>query len=511
MPLLRKGVLLPVEGVDYSIPATFVNDRTGFVQNMSYYKGEMRKRVGKTRLGGQVADASRIMGLGKLELSTSKHLVRASKTKFERFNTSISAWVSIASTDFSGGDDDFFHFTTVTESGLLIITNYIDSIRKWTGSGNNAILGGSPPKAKFCTYLSPYLVLGYINSGATVNPWKIQWCDTDAPEVWSGGTSGSALASNDTSVIQNIVKLNEFIAVYKKESLWLARKVETSDIFLLDPIKTGIGLGAQRAVADAEGRHYFMGQNDFYVWNGIREESIGRAVRDNVFERINRGKIDRCFAVHVQHENEIWFFIIISGYDYPNEVWKYNYRLNFWYFDTCDSLTAGITWERVNSESWDDDPGPWDSAPDVWDSGTSVANWEDIVFGKSDGYTENVDYSTTNDNSVAVSSHIISKDFTGDQLEFLKRWLQLDVWGHGPGKMYVDYSTDEGSTWTNIPYTSSQAYIEFGSITTKVEMYFDIIADKIRFRFRNAESGENMYIRQFYPYYLSNEQIMVKR
>lgn len=512
MPLLRKGVLIPVEGVDFSKPSAFISDRGGFPQNMRFYRNEMRKRPGKTLLGGVVADSTQIMGYGRLELpSGSKYLVRASKAKLERYNTSTSAWVSIANTAFTGGNEDFFSFDTVTEDGLLIVTNGVDSIRKWTGSGNNAALGGSPPKAKFCAYLSPYLLLAHLTDGGDILPWAIDWCDTDAPEVWSGGNSGRNLRSSDSSPIQQIMKLNEFVAVYKKDSLHLGYKVDTSDIFQFNPIKTGIGLASSRAIAEAEGYHYFMGATDFYRWNGIREESIGAALRDEVFSRVDRNKISRCFAVHVQELTEVWFFIIISGDSWPKEVWKYNYRNGFWYYDTCDSLTAAIKWERVNTVSWDDQTGSWDSQQAVWDAGTSIALWEDIVFGNSAGYSLSLDYTTTNDNGSVVTGWFITKDYTGDILEFNKRWLQLDVWSKGPGKLYIDYSTDEGSTWVNIPYTSSQTYIDLDSTMTKYEVYFDVIADKIRFRFRNAEAGETFYLRNFYPYYLAREQIMTRR
>ncbi len=237
----------------------------------------------------------------------------------------------------------------------------------------------------------------------------------------------------------------------------------------------------------------------------------GAPLRDEVFSRIDRQKTGRCFALHIQELTEIWFFVVVLGYSWPTEIWKYNYRTGFWYYDTCDQLTSAIKWEKVNTQSWDDSVGSWDSQQTIWDSGSSVAKWEDIVFGLSTGYTHNLDYTTTDDNGAAVAAWFISKDYIGDQLEFNKRWLQLDVWAKGPGKLYVDYSTDEGSNWTNIPFTSSQVYIDLTGTTTKYEMYFDVIAEKIRFRFRNAESGETFYLRNFYPYYLSREQIMTKR
>lgn len=507
MPLLRKGSLLPVLGADFSKPATFLDDRNGFPTNMRYYRSELRKRPGKSVLYGIINDSTQIMGLGKLELSSGiKKLVRNSKAAMEVLNTTTQTWDPIAHAVYTGGDDDFFSYANVTESGLLLATNGVDAIRKYSGSGADAVLGGNPPLAKYIAYCSPYVLVAYTDDGVNVKPWGISWCDTDSPEVWTGGNSGSALLSKEPSAIQNIIKLNEFVIGYKKESLYLGRPVDTSEIFSFDLIKTGLGLDAPRAVAEADGLHYFQAANDFYSFNGIREQSIGGPVRDEVFSRINREKIGRCHAVHIQELNEIWFFVVIAGYDWPTEVWKYNYRFGFWYMDTCDNVTAALKWQRTSGQSWDDDPGTWDSDQGPWDAGVAVQNWEDIVFGLSTGYVHTLDYTTTNDNGVAVSAFFIGKDFIGDALEFTKRWLKLDVWARGPGKLYVDYSIDEGSNWINIPYTSSTAYLQLDGTNRQYSFWFDVWGDKIRFRFRNAESGETFFLRNYYPYYLVREE-----
>lgn len=514
MPLLRKGVLMPIKGIDLSQPATFIDDRAGFPQNMRFSRSELRKRSGKIAYG-DVMMSGQIMGLGLLELPTLNFLVRVSKTKIEQYNTATNLWGSISVTPFTGGDEDFFSFANVTESGLLIITNLLDLVRKWPGSGNTQVLGGNPPKARYACYLSPYLLLGYTNDGVDLKPWGISWCDTDNPEEWSTGNSGEALLSSEPSPLMNLVKLNEFVSAYKEKSLWLGRKVETSDIFQFDCMRTGIGLGAPRAVVDAEGKHYFMGLNDFYSWNGVREESIGGRIREEVFGKLDRDKIRRCFAMHVQDQTEVWFFIVVSGHNWPSEIWKYNYRTGFWYFDTCSELTSAIAWKRINTQTWDQDtPGSWNDALDVWDAADVVANWEEVLFGDSLGNTMKMDANAADDLGVVVDARFSTKDFVGDQMEFEKRWLRLDVWARSGGitaKLFIDYSTDSGFSWTNIPYSSTSAYVPLTNSTKKYEMYFDIWSPQIRFRFRNSESGEIFYITNFYPYYLSRDEIQKLR
>lgn len=512
MPLLRKGILLPVKGVDFSVPSTFIEDRNGFPTNMRYQQGLLRKRPGKTQRGGQTPDSDQIMGYGILEHSSgSKYLVRASKRKIQRLNTGTNVWETISIISYNSGDEDFFSFADATESNLLISTNYKDAMYKWNGSGNQALLGGSPPKAKYLSYLSPYVLAAYTDDGVTVEPWRVAWSGTGAPEVWSGGNTGEAILGDEPSVIQNIAKLNEFAAVYKKNSLWLGRKVDPPDVFRFENIKTGIGLASPRAFAEANGQHYFMGLDDFYFWNGFRVESIGLPVREHVFPQLDRSKISRCFAVHVQELGEIWFFTVPSGGTWPTDVWKFSYKFGFWYYDTTDNLTAAVKWESTTVIDWDSSTGAWDQQQISWDDAVSATQWEQIMFGNSSGLSLYLDYTIVNDNGTAVSAFFDSKDFIADTLEKSERWLQLDVWAKGPGKLYVDYSDDFGDTWTNIPYQSSQSYVNLDGVMTKYELYFDIWAEHIRFRFRNAVSSETFILQAFYPYYVNREEVMTYR
>jgi hypothetical protein len=243
-----------------------------------------------------------------------------------------------------------------------------------------------------------------------------------------------------------------------------------------------------------------MSHNDFLVWNGVRPTSIGDPVREEVFSKINRQRLDRCFALHVQELTEIWFYIVVVGQDWPTEIWKYNYKTGFWYMDTCNSLTCALKWAKVSTESWDDDTGTWDSDLTTWDEGSTAQDWEEVIQGRNDGYTLKLDYSSVDDDGTAISGEWQSKDFTADYLEFHKRWLQLDIWVRGYGSLKTYYSTDDGSSWTYITTLTLSAECQ------KFETYFDVVSDKIRFKLVSDALGETFYLRNLYPYYLQREE-----
>jgi len=477
MALLRIPVLLPSMGMDYSKPATLIDNAACFPQNMTFSKGDIRKRDG-TSLHGTVATAGApIMGYGAFNLASgTKHLLRTSTTNLEKYNESTGVWDDISVTPFSGDADDYFAFATVAESDLIAITNGVNNMRKWTGSGNQQLLGGTPPICKTMCYLSPYLIIGNLVESGTPNPWKVAWCDTANPEIWTGGNSGSELLSDESSEVIRLKKLNEYAAVYKKDSLWLGR-LDVSDVISFDCVKTGIGVVSKNAVAEAEATHYFMGYNDFYSWDSSGITPIGKAVRDEVFSTIDKTQYHKFWAIHSKETTEIWFAVVTQGQTYPTQIWKYNYRYGIWYFDTVTNITAGIEFE-----------------------GNSFA--EKVFLGDSSGYSYKVDATTSNDNDVAVSCLVVTKDFVADKFEYEKRWLQLDLWARGSGTLYVDYSIDRGTTWTNL----SSAALDLAMPTTPITMWFDVVSSHIRFRFRNAGSNEYFYLRKFYPYCLSREE-----
>jgi len=502
MPFLKKAVLIPIQGLDYSAPPTLIEDRNAFAKNMRIKQGELTKRAGHSKLGSVPTD-SQIMGLGAMELpSGEKIILRASKKKMAKFNGTTEEWDDITgfASDFTGGDDDFFSFTNPSENSIILMTNYKDAIRKYSSTGSTALLGGNPPLAKFCAYISPYVLLGYTDDGTGVKPWGVSWCDTGEPEIWSTGNAGSLLLANDSSAIKNLVNLDRYMCVYKEKSIWLLRKVETSDIFMKDCVAADVGLLSSRGVVAVGGIHYFIGEYDIYQFNGAHIESIGASVKEHLFGMLDRHYKDRCFASHMDQYNEVWFFIVRSGNTWPKDVFKYNYGNGYWYHDTCDEFTASIAHKTSSSITWDEMTGTWKQQTLSWDETLFSSDAKIYLMGKSDGYVVKVDETNLNDCDTAIDSWFVSKDFVSSTLHENKRWLQLDIWASG-GSVNIEYSIDSGSVWKSVKT------VQLTTVIAKYQIYFDVVSDKIRFRFRNNVKNQTFTLQNFYAYYLNREEI----
>jgi len=246
-----------------------------------------------------------------------------------------------------------------------------------------------------------------------------------------------------------------------------------------------------------------MGTDDFYIYQGVRPESIGAdTVKREVFSRIDGTKSNRSFALHVPEMDEVWFFVVTAGNEWATEIWKFNYRTKFWYYDTCLPMSAAGSYTTATSIKWNDLIGTWAAQTIQWDDGFTTTDAPIYILGDVGGNTYKVDPGVSDDYGTAVDGDWQSMDFTADKFEYYKRWLQLDFEAKG-NSIDISYSTDYGNTWKTIK-TNYQLDLDWPEKMYRV--YFDVVARNIRFRFRNNRSGETFYLRQFYPYYLDREE-----
>ena len=506
MPLLRKPILKPIVGLNYMDPSTMLNDRGGFPKNIRLSRNDLRKREGKSLFQtSPIIPGTAINHICQYPLaSQSIRLIRFSRTTAEKYNNTLGIWTDITGADFGGADTDFY--STVTAENKLLIANYVNNTRQYNDAGVTTDIvasSGTVPKAKFLEYNKGYLLAAYVDILGASYPTRVSWSDTGDITDWGSGNAGSTYLYHDPLPIRGMKNLNEFTVVYKKNSIYNGRTVDTSDIFIFDQAYSGIGLSAGRALVDYQGTHYFMGTDDFYLYRGVRPESIASdTVKREVFGRLDGTQTNKSFALLVQDLDEVWFFVVISGNTWPTEIWKFNYRTGFWYFDTCSETSAAGLYTTASSIIWNDLIGTWNDQTFRWDDAFTTTDAPIYLLGDTAGNVLKYDTLVNDDNNVAIDAEWQSMDFTADKFEYYKRWLQLDFEAKGVS-VDIAYSIDYGNTWTSIKtnYTLTPSWPN-----KMYRVYFDIVARNIRFRFRNNRLGETFYLRQFYPYYLDREE-----
>jgi hypothetical protein len=495
----KKGSILLIKGIDTSLPAEYIGDNSARnSENFEMSRGVLTKRDGTTQLGDTIGGTDvEIMHGREFVREGVSYNVRIGRDKIERYNVASTAWVDITGTvDLTGISTDLVDTAVplLTSKRILCITNNKDAIRKWTGSGNTASLGGSPPVAKFIQEYKTYLVCANIGGGTDVSQ-RVQWSHTADPENWTGGNSGSVDLIEEGTDITGLSTYGNYLCVHKKDAIYLGSLINTSSIFLFTR-KAAVGTIANGSIVNLPNNlQIYLAENGLHLFDGVSSKRIDSAANDEINDTLNREYTSKTWGVLNKEDKEAWIGIPVGSQQYGETVYKYNYESGTILKDTRANMNTAWIGEASSGLTWDDINVTWDSYPERWDgtaasSGSSVINLSD-----SNGFTYNVSTLTKDDDGAAVTAKWVTKDFQDSQ-QRLARWQRVEVWGKGDS-VTVEYSTDQGETWTELtgsPITLSDQYPSFDAPDI---LWLDTISSTLRLRFSNATSEEACAIKQF--------------
>lgn len=178
----------------------------------------------------------------------------------------ISGTGVFASTSLNGTMTDITGAVTVTTGAnniwtfsemndlAIFVGGAPDAPIKWSGSGNAAALGGSPPNGEFCFQLNNYFFIGNTAS----NPSRIQWSILGNPEDWAGTGSGSQdVSKNDGDTLVGAGQIGVDTALLLKQNS-IHQMIVRNPPFPVFPLFKNIGAVSKRGIVQAEGLLYFI-------------------------------------------------------------------------------------------------------------------------------------------------------------------------------------------------------------------------------------------------------------
>ena len=233
------------------------------------------------------------------------------------------------------------------------------------------------------------------------DPLLIRFSDQENAADWTPTTTNTAgdLRLGSGSKIVTAVETRQQILVFTDVSLHAMQYVGPPFTFGINMISENITIRSPIAVAAVEDTVYWMGKNEFYVYNG-GVQTLPCSVRDYVFSDFNTQQAEKAFASVNSSFSEIWWFYPSSSSDNNDRYVVYNYLQNIWYYGTL-TRTAWI--DRGVEEN------PIAAGRDGY-----LYNHE---IGFDDGSTSPV---------TAISSYIESSQFDigdGDQFSFVRRLI----------------------------------------------------------------------------------------
>lgn len=482
-------------------------------RNVRFNNGRILTMPGWAKLAADALASGRVMhGDQYTQRDSDRFLLVFTKTKVYRYVPSTQTFSDISGAfSFAGGNGDLFSSDTAYDTFLM--TNSVDVVKKWTGSGDIATLGGMTDcepggisvKCKIIRSFADFVVALNTTEDGSAFSQRVRWNKRGVLEVWKNDSAGAGQAgytdiSDTPGQIYNASKIGNSLAIYKEDGIWLMSYVGLPAIFAFRGVVSGRGLIAPRALANLGDVHIFIAQDNIYLFNGASAQPIGNAVKDFFYSDLNAGFKDRIATIILRDLNEVWFaYPSTSSTGDLDKILTYNYKTGAFSFadiaGTClFSFLQGtdITWETIPDTTWDDAAGAWDDF-------TLAANFPAILFGTNDGYVMRVGnvYSV---NGVAYTKQVISKlyDFGLAQEKRLQRiYFAADSDAIANVRVYVGTAKNPFDTITwNGPYTITNLGYEAPKIDLDLSDYF------FAFRFESVGTGDPWGISQFMPCFI---------
>jgi hypothetical protein len=121
------------------------------------------------------------------------------------------------------------------------------------------------------------------------------------------------------------------VVAYKATSLYLGRYLGPPLIWAWQRIPGEVGCSGPESVVVVDSKHYFVGPNDFYVFDGTVPQPLNAPVREWFFDNLHqtyRGNI--VGAVDMARSLIYWYYPSATGGGVLDSVLIYNYRTDQW-------------------------------------------------------------------------------------------------------------------------------------------------------------------------------------
>lgn len=204
------------------------------------------------------------------------------------------------------------------------------------------------------------------DSTGAINVRRVAWCDREDPETWDATSTNEAGGFE----LQTEGALRCGVRV-RGRTLLLTTTDAHAAIYSGPPLVYGFqqvgrncGVISDRAAATTGAGAFWMGNNDFYFYDGSAVRELPCEVHDYVFRFINRSYLYNIYAVANAANNEIWWFYTsteaVAEADasgalvaFNDKYVSYDYKQNIWSFGEI-SRTSGVDSGVFNDPIWID-------------------------------------------------------------------------------------------------------------------------------------------------------------
>lgn len=240
-------------GINEAIDLQNIN----LLSSQNQQKCGFQKRQGNSvfNSSAMVGSSTAISGLGYFRLSTgSDFLMAIAGTKIFSSSSLSGTMADVSgSVTITGGQNNIWTHSVMNDLSIFV-GGAPDAPIKYSGSGNAAVLGGSPVSANFGIVANNRFFLG----NTSANPSRIYWSILGNPQDWSSSGSGSQdVQTNDGDQLIGASQLGvDHLLLFKQNSIH--DLVIRNAPFPLFPLFRNVGAVSKRGIVTVDGITYFI-------------------------------------------------------------------------------------------------------------------------------------------------------------------------------------------------------------------------------------------------------------
>ena len=311
-------------------------EQTTNLENVIVRDGIIRGRKGITTFDniGTASVTPTIIGLfpfyrSKTEVAS---LLRVTSSRVELWNDSGNAWDNITGPTIANDTTKFPQATTLDDT-LFFTTGSIVRVRKYSGSGDTSLAGGTPPYCKAIEGYVGFLFLGNISSdGITFSPLDIQY--SDDPDVDWTLCDGNTLTLDESPGDIRVLKVHDRLLLAGKSDAIIAIRWTGGQTRFVQEKIFGKGVIAPLSWQQCgEIGHIFLGSDlNLYITNGVQTKPLPFNVQKALQETMSITKAPICVAAVDEDKTTYHLFYSTSASDtwLAGEL-AYNYQTGEFY------------------------------------------------------------------------------------------------------------------------------------------------------------------------------------
>ncbi len=189
-------------------------------------------------------------------------------------------------------------------------------------------------------------------TNSNVMPLRVAWSDQNNFRVWEPTATNTAGSVNLTegSRIIGAIRSRNTINIWTDKAMYIQEFVGTPFIFRFTQVGSNCGMIGPHAAVDIDGVSYWMGDNNFYMYDG-RVNTMPCTIRRHLFDSFNMTQKDKTYAgINSEFKEIIWLYPRGDSLE-PNAYVIYNYEEQTWVYGKL--FEEGITTTYADRNIYD--------------------------------------------------------------------------------------------------------------------------------------------------------------